>query len=141
MENLLLHIKDLVQTPEGQKRLQRSITKSVEKALIERLGEGTILKFDSDSESGAEESDSNAESDSGDASFLNTSGPKLPAGKYIQRFVKTPEGQKMLKKQLMKTLNEMGGSLLNFDSDDDEQDRNKNPTPPRQRRFSSRSRM
>jgi hypothetical protein len=89
----------------------------------------------------SEESDSNSESDSGDASFLNTTAPKLPAGKYIQQFVKTPEGQKMLRKQLMKTLTEMGGSLLNFDSDDDEQDRNKNPTPPRQRRSSSRSRM
>uniref|UniRef100_A0AC35EZR7 Uncharacterized protein n=1 Tax=Panagrolaimus sp. PS1159 TaxID=55785 RepID=A0AC35EZR7_9BILA len=118
------YINDLVQTPEGQKRLQRSIVKSVEKVLaktIERLGEGTRLNFDSDS----------------DEPFLNTTGPKLPAGKYIQQFVQTPEGQKLLRKQLMKALNEMGGSLLNFDSDDDEQDRNKNPTPPRQRRSSS----
>uniref|UniRef100_A0AC35GJT6 Uncharacterized protein n=1 Tax=Panagrolaimus sp. PS1159 TaxID=55785 RepID=A0AC35GJT6_9BILA len=93
-------IKDLVQTPEGQKRLQRSIVKSVENALVERLAEGTRLNFDSD-----------------------------------------PEESDRIRKQLMKTLNEIRGILLNFDPDDDEQDRNMNPTPPRQRRSSSRSRM
>uniref|UniRef100_A0A914PQ62 Uncharacterized protein n=1 Tax=Panagrolaimus davidi TaxID=227884 RepID=A0A914PQ62_9BILA len=135
------YINALIQTPEGQKRLQRSIVKSVEKVLaktIEKLGEGTRLNLDSD-ESNFDESDSDG-NDSGEESFLNTTGPKLPPGKYIQQFVKTPEYQKMLKKQLMKTLNEMGGSLLNFDSDDDEQGRKKNPATPRQRR-SSRSRM
>uniref|UniRef100_A0AC35GRS9 Uncharacterized protein n=1 Tax=Panagrolaimus sp. PS1159 TaxID=55785 RepID=A0AC35GRS9_9BILA len=127
------YINDLVQTPEGQKRLQRNIVKSVEKVLaktIEKLGEGTRLNFDSDSD----------DKDSGEESFLNSTGPKLPAGKYIQQFVQTPEYQKMLKKQLMKTLNEMGGSLLNFDSDDEKQGRKKNPTSPHQRR-SSRPKM
>uniref|UniRef100_A0AC35G460 Uncharacterized protein n=1 Tax=Panagrolaimus sp. PS1159 TaxID=55785 RepID=A0AC35G460_9BILA len=182
------NIKDLLQTPEGQKRFHRSIAKSVEKALVEKLGEGTRLNSDSENDteerkqlmkalnvirgilhnfdSDDDEHDRNKnptpprqrrssaqtpfqQQSNPEESFSDTTGPKLPAGRNIKDMVQTPEGQKRLqrsivkalaeklgegtrlnfdskndteesdrkRKELMKTLNEIRGSLLSFDSD------------------------
>uniref|UniRef100_A0A914Q501 Uncharacterized protein n=1 Tax=Panagrolaimus davidi TaxID=227884 RepID=A0A914Q501_9BILA len=154
------YIEDLVQTPEGQQRLERSIVKSVEKvldnatiSLIERLkerfGEGTRLNFDSDSESDTEKVvDSASESDFREASFsmFYTSGQIFEsdygeASPLMKTLTVTESSGSLLtfdshSESDTEESDSNSGSLLNCDSDD-EQDRNKNPTPPRKRRYSS----